>query len=451
VPQLSSRPGAPFTIYINVAGFDYSGAWADPGDNGDPGVTLGLNDTQPTDTFNATEVDEIKNLWSRAAQSYYPFNVSVTTVDPAVAAGQAGSDADRLAYYDSLPNFMNTIVGSQLRDDGNGGLVKWFSDDADGVSQIAAVTGVAPGVGHHTNFMFTEEQQGSNATNGVANGDYIGAIISHENAHAFGLYHQGDWDNGTLVNEYSLGDDNGGPGSYVPIIGQASDRQRVTWRAGDTGGPNDTETFVNDVEALLATNVATNGRAGAADLHFATDTIGDDMGTATPLPLIGSDVDPSLAKGLIVPRSESAPEPIGFGNYTEGRFSFYTDGMDAVSLTLNNGTNFFDPTMADGVGTLRSFLEIYDENGDSIATGVEDSSTLFTTYMDTLAEGNYFAQVSSFGGHMQDAAAFNDAFYFDMGAYFLTGSGFDVQVPEPGTMALILLAMSLVAGRRLRS
>ncbi|HPZ84531.1 MAG TPA: hypothetical protein PL064_13915, partial [Thermogutta sp.] len=66
------------------------------------------------------------------------------------------------------------------------------------------ITGVAPsaGVYNHTNWMFSEDQ----TPGGTINGDYIGAVVAHENGHAFGLYHQGDWTGGTNVNEYSNGD-----------------------------------------------------------------------------------------------------------------------------------------------------------------------------------------------------------------------------------------------------
>ena len=58
--------------------------------------------------------------------------------------------------------------------------------------------------------------------------------------------------------------------------------------------------------------------------------------------------------------------------------------------------------------------------------------------------------MGSFGGHVQDSPAFTPAEYFDMGAYFLTGSGFAAVVPEPGTACLLMIGMLGFAARRQR-
>ena len=460
VPELSSRPGADYTIYLNVAGFTFTGAWG--GSSNNPGTTLAVNDRLPTDTFTTDEQTQIKAIWSRVAQSYVGFNVNVTTVDPAIAAlGAGATDAQRQVFYDATPNMMHTIVGSQNRaalvglPDSDPGTTdmnpsgKWYSTGADGVSGLGIVAGVTGNATDHTNWMFTEAQAGA-ATGGVINGDYIGAVSAHENAHAFGLYHQGDWNGATKVNEYSLGDTTGGDGSYVPIIGQAAGKQRVTWRVGDTGGPTDTRTPINDIQSMLSINNVSNGRTGTANLHLVNDGIGHTLATATPLPVIGDLVNFSLATGVIVPNSESNPLAIGAGNYAQDWFSFTLASSAMITLTANNGTQFLTAGVADGVGTLRSTLSIYDGNGLSIGTAIEDSSTLFETFMGNLTAGTYYAKVGSFGGHEQIAPAFNSAQYFDRGAYFLTGSGFAAVVPEPGTM-ILLGAGSILLFRRRRA
>ena len=109
--------------------------------------------------------------------------------------------------------------------------------------------------------------------------------------------------------------------------------------------------------------------------------------------------------------------------------------------------------MSDGPGSLRSTLSIYDFNGLSIGSAVEDSSTLLETYTGTLAAGVYYAQVASFGGHAQvndPALNFNNTSYFDTGSYFLTGSGFTAAAPEPGTAVLLIVGMLGFAARRQR-
>ena len=449
VPELSSRPGAPYTIYINVAGFNYSGSWSD-GELGLPGFTPSVGDVAATGTFDSMQVSEIKNIWSRMAQSYIGFNVNVTTVDPAIAAGQAGTDALRQAYYDATPNLMHTVVGSQVRGGGYitgaNPLGKWYSTGADGVSGLGVVAGVAASSGNHTNWMFTEAQQGA----GFINGDYIGAISAHENGHAFGLSHQGDWTGTTKVNEYTNGDavgDSTTPGTYVAIIGNASDRQRVAWRVGDTS--QDGQTVVNDVKRMLAVNTAAVGN-GAANLHLINAGIGHSLATATPLPIIGDNVDFNIATGVIVPLSESNPLALGANNYTKDYFTFTLQSTALISLTANNGTQFLTAGVADGVGTLRSKLSIYNFGGSVIGTALEDASTLFETFSGTLSAGTYYAEIASFGGHEQISPAFNAAQYFDMGAYFVTGTGFANAVPEPGTFGLLIAGSAMVLRRRRR-
>lgn len=443
VPVLNSRPGAEFTIYLNPSGFNFTG---DFGTEGTPGFTPSLNEVSPTGTFNATEIAQIEKMWTRVAQSYIGMNVNVTTVDPAPAGS---TDAQRQVFYDNTPNMIHTVIGSGLRAG-----TPWISG-ADGVSDLGVVVGNAQIGASHTNFMLTEAQAGA-ATGFVINGDYIGAIAAHENAHAFNLFHQGDWRGATLVNEYSLGDhDTSGPGTYVPIIGQASSRQRVTWRVGDTGGPTDTRTPVNDIQALLAYNTAANaatmGRTGGATLHLVDSGIGHTSVTATSIPLSGTDVATG-ARGVIVPNSESNPNPLGAANYTEDWFKFTLDSTSTITLTVNNSTDFIVAGVADGDGPLRSTLDIYSFDGITlIGSGTEAGDTLTATFNSALNAGDYFAKIGSFGGHEQlleaGPNAFNAAQYFDMGAYFLSGSGFTA-IPEPGTAALLGFGLFFILRRR---
>ena len=105
-PAFNSRPGASYTMYLNFSGFNYPGQWAGQ----TPGVVSAFNN-QAGASFTTTEQAWIKNIWARTAEAYSMFDINVTTVDPAVAAGQAGTDALRLAYYDATPRVMHTIIG----------------------------------------------------------------------------------------------------------------------------------------------------------------------------------------------------------------------------------------------------------------------------------------------------------------------------------------------------
>ena len=96
-------------------------------------------------------------------------------------------------------------------------------------------------------------------------------------------------------------------------------------------------------------------------------------------------------------------------------------------------------------GTLRSQLKIYNSSGVLVASATEDASTLFETYSGLLPGGKYYAEISCFGGHVEvrgPAEMLDPKHFYDMGAYFLTGSGF-VSSPTAQLNDLIAKATSI--------
>ena len=185
-PAYSSLPGAAYTLYLDFSGFNFPGGWA--GGSSMPGSTPAYNRDLDPSAFSSTELNAIGTVFSRVAEKYAPFNINVTTVDPAVAAGQAGTDAARLAYYDSQPRMMHTVIGGTGEWSGGGGV---------------SYVGVAPynesgSNGLHTNFVFSGQN--------VFDLQFIAEAAAHEDGHGLGLLHQHDFSGTTLVNEYSPGD-----------------------------------------------------------------------------------------------------------------------------------------------------------------------------------------------------------------------------------------------------
>ena len=116
VPALSSRPGAAYTLYLNFAGFNFTGRWGTAnktdGSPYTPGNTAAYTVDGDANSYTTTELANIRNIWSRTAEKYAAMNVNVTTVDPA----PAGSTFDqRQAYYDSQPRMMQTVVGGSAQ------------------------------------------------------------------------------------------------------------------------------------------------------------------------------------------------------------------------------------------------------------------------------------------------------------------------------------------------
>jgi hypothetical protein len=267
-----------------------------------------------------------------------------------------------------------------------------------------------------TNWVFTD---------GVGTGLACGQASAHENGHGLGLEHQSDYTGSTKNNEYSLGDNNSGNGTYAPIMGAAYYTQRGAWRVGDaSGAPNH---YQNDIVAIL-------GNSGMGG--FIEDGIGHTMATATPLPLNGTSVNYNLAKGIIEPASTSNPQPIGVSNYTTDYFQFRSNGTTPISLTVNDGSEFLTPGVADPGAMLRSTLKILNSSGTVVVTANEAASTLSETFTGFLPAGVYYAQIASYGGKTQALSGYNASYFYDMGSYFVTGSGL-FTVPEPATWAML--------------
>src|SRR5689334_12001323 len=78
VPQLSSRPGAAATLYLDFDGH-FESSWKSYSNVTSPAYS---RDSDPT-SFSATELTSINEIWTRVAEDFAPFNINVTTVTPA--------------------------------------------------------------------------------------------------------------------------------------------------------------------------------------------------------------------------------------------------------------------------------------------------------------------------------------------------------------------------------
>jgi hypothetical protein len=394
--SLSSRPGAPYTIYLDFGGFSFSGNW---GNNGSylPGVTPAYTNDGDASTFTAGEIANMTNIWARVAEKYAWANVNVTTIDPAVAAGQAGSDLSRQNYYDNTPKIMHTVIGGSGGWSGGGGI------------SFVGVTGHAqPGSnGYHTDFVFS-----ALAPNNL---QFMGEASAHENGHGFGLNHQSIYNGTTLVNEYDSGD-----ATRAPIMGNSYSKARGLWKIGISHGAFG-PTTQNDIATIL--NTSNNPNIAIID-----DGVGHTRPTATTLPLTGTNIDFGAAQGIITP-SNTNPSTFGIANYSTDFWSFSAPG-GTVSITVNAGGERITPGFIDPGATLDASLQILDSNGNVIASSI--TSNLSETITTSLVAGNYYAQVLS----AADPTNTPNQNYFDVGSYFLSGS---LLVPEPSTWILLLL------------
>ncbi|HZZ27367.1 MAG TPA: autotransporter-associated beta strand repeat-containing protein [Pirellulales bacterium] len=388
---LNSRPGANYTIYLDFGGFSFAGNWGNSSPTLTPGVTPTYDIDGNPSSFSTQELNNIKEIWARVAEKYSEFNINVTTVDPAVAAGQAGNDLSRQTYYDSVVRFMHTVIG------GNG---SWDAGSG-GVSYIG-VTSSLTTQGEHTNFVFAGQLPN--------NMQFIGEGAAHENGHGLGLQHQSIYNGNNLVSEYDPGD-----ADRAPIMGGANlnNTARGLWKNGiadsnpNNPDPNKPNSYgppkaQNDIAALLDTTV--NPGIAVVD-----DGISHDSSSPTALPLSGTTVNYNNAKGDINYHFNG----LGIGTYSVDFFSFRAFNLSTVNLRVNAGGERITPGVADPGATLDSSLQIFDSSGNMVASAV--TGNLNETIEMNLAPGNYYAKVFSAGDPLHTG-------YFDIGSYFLTGS-----------------------------
>jgi hypothetical protein len=429
IPALDSRAGATYTLYLNFGGFNFSGAW---GGSGTPTnhSTPAYNSEGTAATFTAAEITNMRSIWSRTAEKYAAYNINVTTVDPAVAAGQAGTDASRQLYYEGRQRFMHSVIGGNGAWFGGGGGVSYISVAA-GAGNTASNGGV--GAGFKTNWAFSDNL-------GAGTPKFVAEAVAHEDGHALGLQHQAKWTapGGTLVDAYDDGRINGVPNSasISPTMGVGYYTDRSAWRVGATNS-NSAVTAQNDVKVIQANN----GMTLVSDTGFVDTGIGHTLATATTIPVIGTTINSALSKGIITPLDSINPNPIGSNKYTVDVYKLVVGVGQTASLnvTLNSGRSTLVAGTADEGATLNATLRLLNASGGQIQ--ISNGSTFTETIAaSNLAAGTYFLEVSSAGGYTD---SYGNT-YFDMGSYFLSGTF--VPVPEPTTIFAVSAAVMAVGG-----
>lgn len=418
VPSYSSRPGAAYTLYMNFGGFNFTGQWGGPGGS-TPGNTPAYDSDGNASSFSATELANIQKIWAWTAEAYAPYNVNVTTVDPAPAGS---TFAQRQAFYDQTARLHHTVIGGIGSWSGGGGVsFLGTTQNSYGTSSNGGA-----GSGLKTNWVFSALAP--------TNLQFVAQATIHEDGHGLSLQHQSDYNGATLLTEYSGGNwltngTPGGNGTVAPIMGNSYYAQRGTWRNGTARPSGGTQ---NDAAVIQA-------QSGMGALF--DDGIGNTFATATALPMNGNTINFNLAKGVIVPTNGTNPNPIGAANYTSDFFTFSTTG-GLVSINLVAGSQFITPGVADPGATLDGSLFLLDSLGNVLFTAA--TANLGETISQNLLAGTYVIQVSSAGGKTLgslDNPTASQTQYFDMGSFFLTGT-IPIAVPEPATIALCGMALA---------
>lgn len=383
-PALNSNPGARYTVFLNFTGFNFSGTWG--GTGATPGNVPAYTLDGDATTFTSAEIANIKEIWARTSQKYIGMNINVTTVDPAPTGL---TDAQRQSWYDSKQYMTHAMIG---------GTYNWYGA-AGGVSYVGVAQSASLSNGMRTNWTFPVNGSGTAPHTCTA-------ACAHEIGHHLGLSHQKDESNGAA---YSNNNGATGNGSYAPLMGTTYVSQRGTWRQGGTTG---TTTNANDV-AVLQSQLNMG--------PLLDDGFSHDMATATILPNNNDGtVNSAAAKGWIMPKASTGYSAVGESSYTTDWFRFGSLG-GLVTLTANDGTSFLQDGVADPGATMRCVMRIFNSTGTLVGTAIEDATTLKHTWSGNLAFGEYFMQVASYGAYTSSYEP--NARYFNMGGYFISGTG----------------------------
>jgi hypothetical protein len=231
VPVLHSNAGATAKIYL-----DFTGSTETTWGSYRPGTTPAYSQDADTTTFTDSEIASMREIWTRVAEKYSPFNVDVTTQNP-------GSFADR--------------VGVKLV---FGGAGAWLGAQAGGVAYVGSFYNSAPNVG----YVFTDNLAAGHPK-------YSAEAAAHEAGHTFGLDHQAAWSGSTLIEEY-----NPGTSAASPIMGNSYSSARGLWW---NGTPASSPSALQDDMAVLAGS--NNGFGYRADVVGNSTAAASSLGSNT--------------------------------------------------------------------------------------------------------------------------------------------------------------------------
>ncbi len=204
LPALSSNPTAAKKLYLDFNGHVQS-SWGSFSNV----VTPAFDQDGRPSSLSSGELAAIREIWTRVAEDYAPFNINVTTIDPGLAAGGVA----------------RVVIGGHYSD--------WYGSSAGGVAYVSGYSNSLPNVA----YVFADAL-------GNGNPRYVAEAAAHEAGHLFGLQHQAVWSGSSLVSGYNAGTD-----AWAPIMGTGYYAQRTTWHRGTA---STSATAMQDDMSILA-------------------------------------------------------------------------------------------------------------------------------------------------------------------------------------------------------
>jgi hypothetical protein len=188
IPIFHSNPTASKTLYL-----DFDGHFEEDYGDFDDVRTPPMNFDGTAATLSPREWGLIQDVWGRVAEDFAPFDIDVTTEQPA-----------------------HMRDGREMRIAFGGTWSDWYDAETSGIHIGETFLGDEPNV----TYVFSE-YIGPNAA-------ALATTASHEAGHAFGLEHQSTYDaEGDRIDEYSMGG-----ADWTPIMGNNLSTDRTLWWHG---------------------------------------------------------------------------------------------------------------------------------------------------------------------------------------------------------------------------
>lgn len=419
VPVLNSNPDGKATLFLDFDG-NYETQWCTDLLSCETNISTPVFDfnppgsgTQDQSTFNAHELAAIEEIWQRVAEDFSPFNINVTTVDP-------GSFKNKEA--------LKVAIGGSSQ--------TWFGEPNPGVAGRKSFTNPY----RNTVFVFSNNFLDANGVpdvdgDGAVDDDFaknVADIATHEAGHAFGLWHQAEFDNdGDLVLIDTDGDGTpDSPSDYrdhmqanpspdtAPLMGRHYSGTRTLWDRGTAH--KDAATTNNKWQHFLKTARRTH-RIGQQDdiAVIARDKNGfgrhpdrdggDTVDTAEPLQQSGHSF--VQRQGVIERMGDVDFYSFEVDRPSNVAFTAEVLDADAYMSMITAATTPWDGANLD------ARIALFSASGDRVTTWNDPAPNLATGTLNldtdvsaTLDPGEYFVAVGSHGN------------YGDVGQYWLNGT-----------------------------
>ena len=382
--KFHSRPGAANVLFLDFDGHIVSGtAWnGTDGVNRDPIPAVAFSTDSDYSTYSDAEQLAIKRIWQRIAEDYAPFNIDVTTEEPATF----GTRTARALIT------RNTDANSVTNPASTAGGVAYVN-----VFASSSYAYYSPAWIYANNLSYRE--------------DYIAEAAAHEIGHNMGLSHDGKTDGTEYYNGHGTGET-----SWAPIMGTGYGRNVSQWSKGEYALANNTQDDLSIIAGKLTYRTDDAGGTPATTAYLQVETNGAILAT-TP------DTDPANAR--------TANKGVLERNTDIDVYSFLTDtgtvrlaAIPWVSPADTRGGNTdLRMRLLDAGGAVLADADPADQTGASIVTN--------------LAAGQYFVELRGVGtGNPTNTTPTGYTVYGSIGQYFITGSVVRSSAVIPPTAAL---------------